>query len=168
MLYLWLNWWKIQRKSISAKNWWDGFHRNIADWRTISFESDFAWGKRTQKVQFFINYVDQGIYGIGKLLPKTIVKVNWLFFINSNYVLQRRELTQNLKSCFLKIIKNCKSISYQFCIWHHLGSFLLPSPSNTLHVIKVGLMHNPTISREKVWHFEISTKNLMAIIISTN
>ena len=30
-------------------------------WKTISFESDFAWGKLTQKVQFFINYVDQRI-----------------------------------------------------------------------------------------------------------
>ena len=123
LLNIWLNWWKIQRESISTKNWWDGFCRNIADWRTISFESDFAWGKQNQKkVQFFINYVDQGIYRIGKLLPKTIVKVNWLFFINSNYVLQRRELTQNLKSCFPKNLNNSKSISYQFCTlqnWPH-------------------------------------------------
>ena len=59
--------------------------------------------------------VDQGIYGIGKFLPKTIVKVNWLFFINSYYVSQWRELTQNLKSCFPKNINNFKSISYQFC-----------------------------------------------------
>ena len=30
------------------------------------------------------------------------------------------------------------------------------------------LMHHPQTSREKVWHFEISTKNLMAIVICTN
>ena len=87
----------------------------------------FCMGKADTKVQFFINYVDQGIYGIGKLLPKTIVKVNWLFFINSNYVLQWRESTQNLKYCFPKNINNCKSISYQFCTlrnWPHLYKHL--------------------------------------------
>ena len=42
------------------------------------------------------------------------MKVNWLFFINSNYVLQGRDLTQNKKSCFPKNVNNCKSISHQF------------------------------------------------------
>ena len=39
-----------------------------------------------------------------------------------NYVLQWRELTQNLKSCFPKNVNNSKSISYQFCTlrnWPH-------------------------------------------------
>ena len=96
----------------------------------------------SKKVQFFINYVDQGIYRIGKLLPKTIVKVNWLFFINSNYVLQWRELTQNLKSCFPKNLNNGKSISYQFCTlqnWPHpaVSNSHLPATAYLSHTLLI-------------------------------